>query len=124
MAQAFRARYYELSQRTLREKRQILPCYAGFISAQIAPDGEVWACCVKAESMGNLRQAGYDFSKVWFSEKAESVRAPIRHGECFCPLANVSYTNMLVSARTMAPVLKIMAGNRLRGHRRKPSPRG
>jgi len=124
IAQAFRSRYYLLAERTLREKRQILPCYAGFISAQIAPDGEVWACCVKAESMGNLRRAGYDFSKVWFSEKAESVRAPIRRGECFCPLANAGYTNMLASARTMVPVLKIMARNKLRGRRRKPSPRG
>jgi len=56
ITQAFRIKYYELVKKTLKEKRQILPCYAGFISGQISPGGDVWACCVKAESMGNLRE--------------------------------------------------------------------
>lgn len=106
ITQGFRAEYYELVKKTLKEKRQIIPCYAGIISAQIAPDGEVWACCIKAESMGNLRQADYDFKRVWFSDEAQRIREPIRAGRCFCPLANASYTNMLVSFSTMARVLK------------------
>ena len=106
ITQAFRIEYYELVKKTLKEKRQILPCYAGFISGQIAPDGEVWACCIKAESMGNLRKTNYDFKKVWFSTKAQRIRDPIRYKKCFCPLANASYTNMLVSYRTMSGILR------------------
>ncbi len=39
-----------------------IPCYSGVASAQIAPDGHVWFCCIKAESMGNLRDVDYDFA--------------------------------------------------------------
>lgn len=114
ITQAFRLQYYDLVKKVLREKRQILPCYAGFISAQIAPDGQVWACCTKAESLGNLRQVDYDFKKVWFSEEAQKIRKPIREKQCFCPLANASYTNMLVSYRTMAIILKNIVATKVK----------
>jgi len=119
IARAFRTIYYQLAARVLREKRQAVPCFAGYASAQIAPDGEVWACCVKAESMGNLRDAGYDFGKIWFSDRAEALRKPIRDGECYCPLANAGYTNMLLSTPTLAAVLTRLAVKRLK----KPFPR-
>ena len=109
ITQAFRIKYYELVKKILKEKKQILPCYAGFISGQISPDGDVWACCIKAESMGNLRDVNYNFNKIWFSNEAKRIRRSIRDKKCFCPLANASYTNMLVSYRTMASILKEIA---------------
>jgi len=108
VTQAFRVQYYDLVKKILKEKRQVLPCYAGFISAQISPDGDVWACCIKAESMGNLREVDYDFKKVWFSSEAWKIRTPIREKKCYCPLANAGYTNMLASCRTMAAISKDM----------------
>ena len=102
ITQAFRIQYYELVKKILREKKQVLPCYAGFLSAQIAPDGDVWACCIKAESMGNLRQVNYEFSKIWFSSEAQRIREKIKKKTCYCPLANASYTNMLVSYKMPA----------------------
>jgi len=95
IAQAFRQQYYELVQRWLREQRQIVPCYAGWASAQISPEGDVWFCCVRAEPVGNLREADYDFRRLWFSERADAVRKTIKDGACHCPLANAAYTNML-----------------------------
>jgi len=65
VTQAFRRQYYELVKRTLREQRQVIPCMAGVASAQIAPNGDVWTCCVRAQSMGNLREHDYDFGSVW-----------------------------------------------------------
>ena len=58
VTQAFRRQYYELVKRTLREQRQVIPCMAGVASAQIAPNGDVWTCCIRAQSMGNLREHG------------------------------------------------------------------
>jgi MoaA/NifB/PqqE/SkfB family radical SAM enzyme len=107
VTQSFREQYYKIVKATLREKRQVLPCYAGVMSAQISPAGDVWACCIKAESMGNLRDAGYDFRRVWASPGAAAIRARVRKGECYCPLANASYTNMLASPKT---VLKVIGG--------------
>lgn len=104
ITQSFRRQYYDLVKRTLREQRQIIPCMAGVASAQIAPNGDVWTCCIRAESMGNLRENGYDFSKVWRSAKANELRRSIKAGECYCPLANASYTNMLTHIPTLAKV--------------------
>jgi MoaA/NifB/PqqE/SkfB family radical SAM enzyme len=101
ITRAFRIQYYQMVKQILKEHRQIIPCYSGFASAQIAPDGDVWMCCIKAESIGNLRDVNYDFKKVWFSEKAKILRQCIKNGECYCPLANASYTNMLHNFKTL-----------------------
>mgnify|MGYP002401203951 CR=1 FL=1 len=104
ITQAFRDRYYNIVKRTLVEKRQIIPCLAGVASAQIAPNGDVWTCCIRAESVGNLREHNYDFKSVWTTSKADELRRSIKAGECYCPLANASYTNMLCHVPTMTSV--------------------
>lgn len=106
MTHAFRLEYYNHVKRVLREKRQIIPCYAGFASAQIAPDGDVWACCIKAKPVGNLRDVDYDFKKVWFSSRAYKQRESIKKKECYCPLANAHYTNMLCDLGTLIRVVR------------------
>ena len=104
ITQAFRDRYYDIVKRTLVEKRQIIPCLAGVASAQIAPNGDVWTCCIRAESVGNLREHNYDFAATWRTTKANELRKSIKAGECYCPLANASYTNMLCHTPTLASV--------------------
>ncbi len=100
LVESFRLEYYQLVKEYLEQKEQIIPCYAGWASAQIAPDGYVWGCCIRAESVGGLRENGYDFGKVWFSTEADAFRRSVYNRECACPLANASYTNMLVSPRS------------------------
>ena len=104
VTQAFRRQYYDIVKRTLREQRQVIPCMAGVASAQIAPNGDVWTCCVRAQSMGNLREHNYDFGTVWKTGKANELRRSIKAGECFCPLANAAYTNMLIHEPTVMKV--------------------
>ena len=110
IARAFRFEYYAIVKKYLKENRQVIPCYAGVASAQISPDGDVWPCCVRADSMGNLREYNYDFKAVWNSAKAAEIRRSIKNKECACPLANASYTNLLFHPPSM---LKI-AGNILK----------
>jgi MoaA/NifB/PqqE/SkfB family radical SAM enzyme len=109
VTQSFRIRYYEMVKRFLRERRQIIPCYAGVASAQIAPDGDVWFCCIEAKPVGNLRDSGYDFAAVWFSDEAAALRRRVRDGLCSCPLANAGYTNMLMHPPTLASVAARLA---------------
>jgi sulfatase maturation enzyme AslB (radical SAM superfamily) len=104
ITQSFRVRYYELVKRYLGTGSQPIPCYAGVASAQISPDGHVWFCCIKADSMGNLRDVDYDFRRIWFDERAAAERRRVRAGECACPLANAAYTNMLMHVPTVAGV--------------------
>jgi MoaA/NifB/PqqE/SkfB family radical SAM enzyme len=106
---ALRVNYYNLVKEILKKETQVIPCYSGFASGQISADGEVWPCCVRGDSMGNLRQNNYDFKKVWLGEKAKSIRKSIKNKKCHCPLASASYTNMMMDTITLAKIsLKII----------------
>jgi len=104
VTQAFRAEYYQLAKRILRQGEQVIDCYAGWASAHIAPDGDVWSCCIRAEPVGNLRQTGYDLAPIWFGEEMARLRRSIANKECACPMANASYANMLLHPPTLAKV--------------------
>jgi MoaA/NifB/PqqE/SkfB family radical SAM enzyme len=104
VTEAFRIEYYKLVKRILEEEDQVIDCYAGWVSAQIYADGTVWPCCVRADNLGNLRDHGYDFKRIWFGEKIKEVRRSIAAKECHCPLANAAYSNMLLDAPTLARV--------------------
>lgn len=108
LTQSFRKVYYELSKEILFKEKQIIPCYGGIISGQISPDGHVWPCCVRGDSLGNLREENYDFRKIWASEKAKAIRENIKKGECYCPLANAAYTNILCDPFSIFKVLSNM----------------
>jgi len=110
LVESLRLEYYDLAARILEEKRQVIDCYAGWASAHLAPDGHVWGCCVRAESLGNVRDYGYDFCRVWFGPQADAFRASVRNYECACPLANASYTNLLLDARSLVRVAGHVAG--------------
>ncbi|MGH7271980.1 MAG: radical SAM protein [Polyangiaceae bacterium] len=110
LVESLRLEYYDLAARILEEKRQIIDCYAGWASAHLAPDGNVWGCCVRAESMGNVRDHGYDFGTIWLGPRADAFRASVRAHECSCPLANASYTNLLLDPRSLVRVAAHMAG--------------
>lgn len=104
ITQAFRAEYYQLAKRILYEHRQVIPCYAGWASCQIAPNGDLWSCCIRAESVGNLRENDYDLAPIWRSTAMEEMRGSIKRKECACPMANASYANMLLHPPTVAKV--------------------
>jgi MoaA/NifB/PqqE/SkfB family radical SAM enzyme len=113
--QAFRAQYYQLAKRVLAERTQVIPCYAGWASAHIAPNGDIWSCCVRAEPVGNLRQTGYDLAPIWFGERMAKLRRSIYAKECACPMANASYANMLLHPPTMARVAREVLSPRTAG---------
>ncbi len=102
--QAFRAQYYQLAKRTLQERTQVIDCYAGWASAHIAPNGDIWSCCIRAEPVGNLRDTNYDLAPIWFGERMGALRRSIANKECACPMANANYANMLLHPPTMAKV--------------------
>lgn len=100
MTESLRLVYYQLVSRTLKEKRQVIPCYAGISNIHLTPYGDIWPCCVLgyAKPMGNLRKMDYDFNALWNSPQAEEVRKYISEKNCYCPLANQMYSNILCHA--------------------------
>lgn len=101
--EAMRVVYYDLAGKILEVKRQVIPCYAGVSNVHINYDGGVWPCCVLGydKQMGNLRDYGYDFQKLWHSKEAEEVRKYIKEKSCACPLANQAYSNELMHVPTL-----------------------
>ena len=91
-----RSKYYKLVIQWLQTKKRPTPCYAGYASCQITPNGDVWFCCVNAKSIGNIRKE--DFATLWKGFAAQQLR---RLQRCSCPLANVSYTNIILNPRTV-----------------------
>jgi len=104
ITEALRVEYYKLVKRILDEKDQVIPCYAGWVSAHIYADGTVWPCCVRGDNLGNLRDHNYDFKEIWFGDKIREARRSIAAKECHCPLANAAYTSMLHDVPTLARV--------------------
>ncbi|HEX2192760.1 MAG TPA: radical SAM protein [Acidimicrobiales bacterium] len=105
MVRALRGEYYDRVARFLGGDATAMPvCHAGFLSAHLAADGEVWSCCVLANSFGNLRDADFDFRQVWFSDRAYEFRQWMRERRCACPLANAAYTNLMAEPAAMSRV--------------------
>jgi MoaA/NifB/PqqE/SkfB family radical SAM enzyme len=104
LTRAIRLVYYRLARRTIRRHEQTIPCYAGISSVHLAANGDVWACCTRARSLGNLRKNGYDFRSIWRSVEAAEERRSIKNRECACPLANAAYTSMLVDPGSLLRV--------------------
>jgi MoaA/NifB/PqqE/SkfB family radical SAM enzyme len=99
LTNAFRLVYYDLAVRIMEERKQVIPCYAGISNAHMNPYGDIWPCCTLGYkmSMGNLRDYNYDFSSLWNSTRAAQIRGYIREGGCYCPLANQTYSNILMN---------------------------
>lgn len=96
MVRALRGEYYGRVARLLEGDETAMPvCHAGFLSAHLTAEGEVWSCCVLARSFGNLRDTDFEFRPIWFSDEAEKFRQWMRERRCACPLANATYTNLM-----------------------------
>jgi MoaA/NifB/PqqE/SkfB family radical SAM enzyme len=105
---AFRLVYYALAIRILKEDSQVIPCYAGISNVHLTPYGDIWACCTLGydKPMGNLRDYNYDFKTLWNSSGAQEVRAYIRERNCHCPMANQTYSNMLMHMPSLFRVVR------------------
>jgi len=108
ITQAFRLVYYGLAIRILKEDRQVIPCYAGLSNVHMTPYGDIWACCTLGydKPMGNLRDYNYDFKQLWKSPAAQKVRTYIHEGHCNCPMANQTYSNILMHGPSLLRVLR------------------
>jgi len=106
--QALRANYYQLAGQILETQTQAIPCRAGWASGHIAPNGDVWSCCVRAEPVGNVRETSFDLGPIWAGKVGgmPRLRASIAARECACPMANASYANMLLHLPTLARVAR------------------
>jgi MoaA/NifB/PqqE/SkfB family radical SAM enzyme len=67
--------------KTLAQRRQVIPCTAGRLSAVVYANGDV-SVCELHEPLGNLRQKS--FAEIWASPEARRLRESIARKECHC----------------------------------------
>lgn len=82
---------------TWKQKTQIVPCLAGRVNAVIDANGNVFHCEL-LDKVGNIREAGLNWEKVWFSDAANELREKIKNKFCWCTQCNFQNT-----AQTYAP---------------------
>lgn len=73
---------HELIAKTALEGRPQLRCWAGDAGGVIYDEGTVSSCEI-LESVANLRDYDWDFSKLWYSPKMDRRREQVANG-CFC----------------------------------------
>ena len=78
----------------VKQKKQLIPCYAGRVNAVIYPYGDV-AFCEILKPFAGLRDFNYDFKKLWSSKKAKELRKFIKSKKCFCYHPCYQETNLL-----------------------------
>jgi MoaA/NifB/PqqE/SkfB family radical SAM enzyme len=71
----------DVTVRTLREKKRVIPCYAGSLDGVIYPNGDV-AMCETSQPFGNLRDTDYNLHSLWNSEAAAKMREKITGCAC------------------------------------------
>jgi MoaA/NifB/PqqE/SkfB family radical SAM enzyme len=97
---------YEHVSRTARgDATAYLPCTAGKLSAVVFEDGSVHPCEILGESLGNLREVGWDLGVLWRSARAEELREKIRRERCTCTWECAQADNVLFNARNWPRLL-------------------
>lgn len=79
----------------LREKRFRIPCYAASLIGVVRSNGDVFACELRDDRLGNVREFDYDFRRLWRSEKARAISRDIVGNRCFCTHECFLSTNIL-----------------------------
>lgn len=61
-----------------------MECQAGRVAGVLMPEGQVYPCELWDESLGNLRENGYNFPALWTSPRARDIRGQIVDSHCVC----------------------------------------
>ncbi len=84
-----------------KNKKCIMPCYAGKIAGVIMNNGSVYPCELLDRKLGELRENNYDFKKIWFSRQAMDIRNDIKKTNCFCTHELFLANNILYNIRNL-----------------------
>jgi hypothetical protein len=83
----------------LRENQFQIPCYAANLMGVIKSNGDVMACELRDDKLGNIREFDYDFRKLWLNDRAKAISKDIIENKCFCTHECFMSTNILFNPR-------------------------
>jgi len=89
----------QIQLKVLRENQFQIPCYAANLMGVIKSNGDVMACELRDDKLGNIRNFDYDFKKLWLGQKARAISKDIIENKCFCTHECFMSTNILFNPR-------------------------
>lgn len=82
LLQCGRVLFYDFVDSYFEPGHQVVPCLGGVIRVYVDAQGNVFPCVTYNQKLGNLRESGYDLSKVLASEGTQEVRDKIKQKKC------------------------------------------
>jgi len=95
-----------LIHKTMLQKKQFIPCYAGRLNLVITETGDLFPCESFSMKLGNIRESDYDIRKVLKSGDAQRVISSIKKKGCFCTHECYMMTNILFNPFMYPSLLK------------------
>jgi MoaA/NifB/PqqE/SkfB family radical SAM enzyme len=86
---------HRLIYETASRQERLTPCYAGRLNLVLSETGAVHPCEMSHESLGNVRDHGYDVMRLIGGEKAGAAIRGIEAGSCHCTHECYFITNIL-----------------------------
>ena len=96
---------YRLIGEAAQAERRISPCYSGELIGILSETGEVYVCETLDQSMGNIRDYGGDFAKLWRSERAGEGRRFQNELGCQCTYECAMSVNSLFNPKRALRIL-------------------
>ncbi|MCK4593872.1 radical SAM protein [bacterium] len=112
----------------LEERRQVIPCLGGILSAVVSETGYLYPCETlmgapgddpmqrrhfcrgSAVSYGNLAEMDWNLKKLWWTKRGEEIRRHIAQGHCWCTYECAWTTSILFNPRCYPDLLRITRG--------------
>jgi radical SAM protein with 4Fe4S-binding SPASM domain len=91
---------------TVREKRRLIPCYAGKLTLVLTESGELYPCEAFNLKMGNVRSFGCDVRKLLESTEAQKAVDAVQQSGCHCTHECYMMMNILFNPRLYPQLLK------------------
>jgi|SRR3989344_8057685 len=93
---------WNVSLKTLENKRQIIPCVAGVAHGVVYANGDV-GFCELLNPIGNIRKES--FKRIWNSNEAKDLRIKIKNNFCYCTHNCVMIDNILLNPKSYMKLL-------------------
>jgi len=88
---------HNITIKTVKEKKMILPCKCGIKLIVIYDNGDVYPCELLDENLGNLRDHDYDIHKVLNLNTSRIITKKIRDSKCYCTWECALNNNIIFS---------------------------
>ena len=99
-------RKQEVITEIIRNDRYVTPCVAGRTYGILYANGDLYPCEMLDHCLGNLREYGYDFNRIWLaSENRLWVREKIQEKRCYCTHENALAASLLFNPKELLGIV-------------------